>query len=1048
MAKISTGITPLDEMLGGGLPPGIILLRGEPGVGKTTLALQVMESVVGGRGDPLPESTRGGSGCFVSLEQKPGDVLRHMESAFGSRLRSLASTKGAARAVCIGPHQVRKALLSAADADEAASAFVKLLRPRLRTATLAGFRDDLLVCLKRLVATVTQVRAEWAGVRSAVPPTGTPIIGHLPSAETSYPILTPEGEQLDRSLRSFSQALPSRPPACLKPICDATRIAVLRIHHALHQKVGGKCHRGKLPSGWSRELDCAMQDALASISAEGAALAACTTRLGEMGDQVASVVTSKNLPPEKWLVARETLVRCAQEAGELGISMPPLPGLEGDLRRYLDAQSQVLILDSLAELVRLVRFPRRGAAGQDEGTGHFRVPDFLHALRRELKALPRNVAAIIIGEYHSGGGSRGSIVGESFLCDTEVFLGVEKVTPARHGTEGALERPNPEERFFCRVMKVREGNRQTRRCNYDFVPGRGLEFYGTYPGDGKIQLFVENRPQMAEWLEFRDRDVLEMYPTLAFEMFDRQSLQRIFASRRHTFYMPQRTDMHLASFDTYWINWYGQVAQRSRLARELAVLGLPCAQSEDGDRDRFAEVVGEVHALCMGSMGQGLPGFLAILLESGVDLDAPSLARLVSSIVRAMGQAKPDIESLVREVRDPAERDVVSRFANWLGQALQPQDVQTVTEFLDAKLCGRAPLRFSVAEYCRMASAGDSFPNELRAANLAGLGPCTENCGEGCAARIEECLRGLWAELPSENLLAELPERDLLLGGERQSRIIVELRRQEHIFNRPAYKAFKNPFEPSLLTVPYNANIGLLACRPGEIRAILASTLGGSAENQQELLAGLLTDTYRRLWCEPGLRGPVSTGAPAAVDRLARRLLAGALPATWEEVLTVCELARPPLGMLFETQTWDTFLATFLELLWASGVDLSVDEAYRVSVYQERGFEGRFELGPDGRLMCRRGTAYWLAEGEHIDILMRPLLLLRYVFARGLCPRDNSFDPAYLSAGARAHTRPVGSARLGLCPTLVLHAYRRAHRHHTRREAPPVAFLRRRTSQQ
>ena len=56
--RASTGIAGLDEILGGGFPAGhLYLLDGEPGAGKTTLALQFLLAGVarGARGlyDPL-----------------------------------------------------------------------------------------------------------------------------------------------------------------------------------------------------------------------------------------------------------------------------------------------------------------------------------------------------------------------------------------------------------------------------------------------------------------------------------------------------------------------------------------------------------------------------------------------------------------------------------------------------------------------------------------------------------------------------------------------------------------------------------------------------------------------------------------------------------------------------------------------------------------------------------------------------------------------------------------------------------------------------------
>ena len=59
-ALASTGIVGLDEVLDGGLPPNrLYLLTGEPGTGKTTLALQFL----------LAGAARGERGLYVTLSE-------------------------------------------------------------------------------------------------------------------------------------------------------------------------------------------------------------------------------------------------------------------------------------------------------------------------------------------------------------------------------------------------------------------------------------------------------------------------------------------------------------------------------------------------------------------------------------------------------------------------------------------------------------------------------------------------------------------------------------------------------------------------------------------------------------------------------------------------------------------------------------------------------------------------------------------------------------------------------------------------------------------
>jgi DNA repair protein RadA/Sms len=74
--RLPTGIGELDRTLGGGLVPGAtIVLGGEPGVGKSTLLLQVAGALVAG----------GGRALVVSAEESPAQVAlraRRVEGAF------------------------------------------------------------------------------------------------------------------------------------------------------------------------------------------------------------------------------------------------------------------------------------------------------------------------------------------------------------------------------------------------------------------------------------------------------------------------------------------------------------------------------------------------------------------------------------------------------------------------------------------------------------------------------------------------------------------------------------------------------------------------------------------------------------------------------------------------------------------------------------------------------------------------------------------------------------------------------------------------------
>ena len=66
--RIPTGISELDRVLGGGLVPGsVLLLGGEPGIGKSTLALQLAAQLCGGGAKGLPV-------LYVTGEESPEQV--------------------------------------------------------------------------------------------------------------------------------------------------------------------------------------------------------------------------------------------------------------------------------------------------------------------------------------------------------------------------------------------------------------------------------------------------------------------------------------------------------------------------------------------------------------------------------------------------------------------------------------------------------------------------------------------------------------------------------------------------------------------------------------------------------------------------------------------------------------------------------------------------------------------------------------------------------------------------------------------------------------
>jgi RecA/RadA recombinase len=209
--------------------------------------------------------------------------------------------------------------------------------------------------------------------------------------------------------------------------------------------------------------------------------------------------------------------------------------------------------------------PKDGPARKD-------MRSLMHAICRGLqdfvdpkreRALEPRPIVILIAEHHPEDAARGSLLAESFMCDTEILLTSEPLPRPGQGSVGQ------ETHTFCRVTKSRSGQNQVRRCCYEIVPNKGLVFYETFPGDGRLLLFHENEPQRKVVKDFFGFDVPQLFPGLQYESFDRASLHHVLDNQRRFHQVPGRTDMYLASFDTYWINWYVESNQRMYLSREL-----------------------------------------------------------------------------------------------------------------------------------------------------------------------------------------------------------------------------------------------------------------------------------------------------------------------------------------------------------------------------------------------------------------------------------------------------------------------------------------------
>lgn len=113
---VCTGVSGLDELLGGGLVPGTMaLIEGAPGAGKTTFGLQFVHDGV----------MRGEHGLVLTFEETPQQLYRDALN-FGWDLRRLVED-GTLSIICITPELLHRYLR---DTDEMWSVLTRGARPR------------------------------------------------------------------------------------------------------------------------------------------------------------------------------------------------------------------------------------------------------------------------------------------------------------------------------------------------------------------------------------------------------------------------------------------------------------------------------------------------------------------------------------------------------------------------------------------------------------------------------------------------------------------------------------------------------------------------------------------------------------------------------------------------------------------------------------------------------------------------------------------------------------------------------------------------------
>ncbi|MDQ1255918.1 MAG: Extracellular solute-binding protein, partial [Candidatus Hydrogenedentes bacterium] len=534
-----------------------------------------------------------------------------------------------------------------------------------------------------------------------------------------------------------------------------------------------------------------------------------------------------------------------------------------------------------------------------------------------------------------------------------------------------------QKRFFCRVPKARELPRQTRRCSYDFVAGRGLVFYETYPGDGHVVMFHENAAMSEEWDIFQKRDIPDLYPTLGFEVFDRSGLQRTFASQRRQRAVPQRMDMYVSSFDTYWINWYEELCQRWNIAELMRGAELPCNR-EMGllNQEAFSQVIGKIHRLCTEKL-KAIARYAANLQiqvskrlkkkETKVAeyrgkvlrkvLESPSCALDKSVAVLVSGE-----ELLKRGILSVDDKGVLSVDVSVLLKVSENEAervIQWNTEQIDTDagvICDKI---------CKKAKCGKQ-----------------KQCKEKLKGIIEKALQSY----DPSGLLQPISGNKLRLYGERRSPLISELEEVKEVEARPIFRPFAVPCSTDLLAVPYNANVGLIAVNDDVFQAVL-EYIRHLSQSEIEME---LREQYKKL--NGKLAATSGKAISACIRARSKAILESEAYATetWEEFFFLChrykkfakldDKHRVVLPFLIETRTFDTYLATFLEVLWSYGCTLDIHPDYTI--------EG-FGQNKPGR------------EPNLEKALLYAFNVFAHLFGESLVPKDSSLEVPHLVERAR-----------------------------------------------
>ncbi len=579
-------------------------------------------------------------------------------------------------------------------------------------------------------------------------------------------------------------------------------------------------------------------------------------------------------------------------------------------------QPYLIVIDSLNAFINLLiaQFPT------EEPRRLFN--DFCDAIRSQLDGRAAAPVLLLTGEYHFHEGTLERQLPESFFCDIEIVLRTEPVRAPRNAVTSAKftlgydvatllepEARSVESRSFCRVPKSRNSPNQSRRCAYDIAPKQGIRFFETYPGDGKLMLFAENEKQRQAWDSFIHRDIKDAYPALRWELFPMSSIQSVYESTRRLLNVPLRTDMALCSLDSYWIAGYRDYRLKKLVGERLCGF-------IDRNRDLLTKRprVGRDTLLQLpdGSDSTVAVGGPAAL--EGVRTEASKQAcvefpRMVNDTlhfalttleIRLLQQTRRDLNgptNRVRRIDDAIERRSAELTAI-------EKDLRARYDKLSMFLFGGAFLGVA-KEIVKDLSLTDTFLRPLPRSKLSLFG---EYDGDLLPSLTREDMHeyrngeDYWLSIPYDANVGVFVAREDLLN---------DLRQEERS------QAFEEKFV-QLKTWEIATFRRFLEQLPARLAQPRRDPLLGHADEVERckaLARAAIADAERQLQ-EPGL----------AWERFRAR---GHERLSWDDVICLSAASNTD-GFGIETRSFDTLIATFLELVWNSGGELNVNARYEV----------------------------------------------------------------------------------------------------------------------